>query len=73
MRTRDDRRNALNLAKREARNKLRRTLKLEPTPRQIGAQATVHNTCPCWMCTEKEPLPLRRMRADLFKLYYRDF
>ena len=32
MRTRDDRRNALNLAKREARNKLRRILKLEPTP-----------------------------------------
>lgn len=69
MRTRSDRRNASERAKKEARNKLRHTLKLEPTPRQIGIQATMHNTCPCWMCTEKEPLPMRRVVADLVKLY----
>ena len=69
MRTRSDRRNANERAKRKARDKLQHSLKTEPTPRQIGAQATVHNTCPCWMCTHKEPLPLRRMGADLFKLY----
>ena len=71
MRTRDDRRYALTRAKKEAPNKLRHTLKREPPPRHLGAQATMHNTCPCWMCTHKEPLPLplRRMEADLFKLY----
>ena len=28
---------------------------LSPTPRQIGKAASMHNTCPCWMCTDKHP------------------
>lgn len=68
-RTRSDRRNGAALAKAKARRKLRRTFNDEPTPRQIGIQATMHNTCPCWMCTYKEDRNTRTSFTDLIKFH----
>jgi hypothetical protein len=68
MRTRDDRRNFAALAKRDARDKLLRS-GMEPTPRRIGAQASMHNTCPCWMCTNKEPQYERKTLRDMMRLH----
>jgi hypothetical protein len=59
------------LAKAEARRKLRRSSHdpYEPTPRQVGIQATMHNTCPCWMCTHKEDRDNRTSFSDLVKFH----
>lgn len=67
--TRAERRHRSDLAKAESRTKLRRTFQQEPTPRQVGIQAVMHNTCPCGMCTTKEKLPTRTFLSDLTKLH----
>lgn len=40
-----------------------------PTPVEVGRAASMHNTCPCWMCTEKEDENKRRFLSDLTKLH----
>jgi len=38
------------------------------TPKRVGIQAAVHNTCSCWMCTEAPYENKRRASRDLTKL-----
>lgn len=66
--TRAERRHRLSVAKAEARRKLITNLHVEPTPSQVGRQAAMHNTCPCWVCTTKDAKKFPRM-TDLIRLH----
>lgn len=67
--TRAERRHRLSLAKSEARRKLLISFRDEPTPENVGRQAATHNTCPCRMCTDRDPEHQRRIFSDLNKLH----
>lgn len=60
--TRALRRYAVERAKAKARRKLERGWMADepPTPRQVGKAAAMHNTCPCGMCTTRDPRPTRQ-------------
>lgn len=56
-------------AKAESKHKLQRFGLDNPTPRQVGAAASQHNTCDCWACTLREPDDRQNVR-DLMLLQY---
>lgn len=57
------------IKKEAARRKLLRNLGEEPSAPLVGRAAAIHNTCPCWACTSKEPERTRQIFADLIKLH----
>ena len=68
--TRDQRRHLDAVAKARARRKLARSYRVFPiTPADVGRSAATHGTCPCRMCTYKEPLNQRRLFTDLIKFH----
>lgn len=54
MRTRQDRRNSAERAKRKAKQRLDRTWGAEAhSAAMVGKNAATHGTCDCWMCAPR--------------------
>jgi hypothetical protein len=66
--TRAERRHQQDTAKSKAARVLRQR-KIIPNAAMIGKAAVMHNTCPCPLCTYKEPEYSRQILSDSRKLH----